>query len=158
MPSYAAMGAGGQAAKSFQQEKREREAEAHERAGQFWQDQLESEAHDAQMQANLEDRARKNNDSLGADVGMYAGRVIIKMLPVQAVEYLTTNASTTYPFYAINWKYLFPFVMEGDNFRETGPLNDRTQHDVFTTFVDLQFNFCCTNRQRVGGIISAVAA
>jgi len=48
--------------------------------------------------------------------------------------------------------------MEGDNFRETGPMNSRELHDVFTTHVDLQFNFICINRQKGGGVISYVAA
>jgi hypothetical protein len=104
----------------------------------------------------LEDRARKNNDNLAGDVAKYAGATVIKNLPVQWVEYL--DADTSNPLYAINHDYFFPFVMEGDFFRETGPMNDRTQKDVFTTFVDLEFNYLCTNRQRAGGMISHVAA
>lgn len=102
----------------------------------------------------LEDRARKNNDALGADVGRYAGATIIKNLPVLWSEQL--DADATNPLYAVNHVYFHPFVMEGDFFRETGPMNSRDQHDVFTTFVDLQFNYICTNRQRGGGVISRV--
>jgi hypothetical protein len=102
----------------------------------------------------LEDRARKNNDELGADVGRFAGATVIKNIPVIWVEQL--DADTTNPLYAINHAYFHPFVMDGDFFRETGPMNSRDQHDVFTTFVDLQFNFICTNRQRAGGVISRV--
>lgn len=103
---------------------------------------------------SLEDRARKNNDVLGADVGRYAGATVIKNLPILWAQQL--DADTTNPLYAVNHAYFHPFVMEGDFFRETGPMNSRDQHDVFTTFVDLQFNFLCTNRQRGGGVISRV--
>ena len=108
----------------------------------------------------FENRARANNDSLGADVAKYAGRTLVKGFPLIWAEQLdySRGTNTTYPFYAINHAYFKPFVMEGDWFRETGPMNDRAQKDVFTTFVDLQFNFVCINRQRGGGIISAVVA
>ena len=102
----------------------------------------------------LEDRARTTNDNLGADVGRYAGATVIKNIPVVWIEQL--DSDTTNPLYAINHAYFHPFVMEGDFFRETGPMNSRQQHDVFTTFVDLQFNFLCTNRQRAGGVLSRV--
>jgi hypothetical protein len=102
----------------------------------------------------LEDRARKNNDALGADVGRYAGATVIKNLPILWAEKL--DADATNPLYAVNHTHFHPFVMEGDFFRETGPMNSRDQHDVFTTFVDLQFNYICTNRQKGGGVISRV--
>jgi len=104
----------------------------------------------------LEDRARKNNDNLGNDVGRFANATVIKNIPVIWAEEL--GANTSYPLYAVNHEYFYPFVMEGDNFRETGPMNSRELHDVFTTHVDLQFNFVCVNRQRGGGVISYVAA
>ena len=107
---------------------------------------------------SLEERARKQNDQLGPDVGRYAGGTVIKNLPVKWIEVLDYSADidTTYPLYAINHAYWKPFVMEGDYLRETGPMNSVGQHDVFTTFVDMQFNFICTNRQKAGGIISSV--
>ena len=104
----------------------------------------------------FEDRARDKDDQLGTDIGKYAGATVIKNIPIVWVEQLDSDA--TYPLYAINHSYFHPFVMDGDFFRETGPMNSRSQHDVFTTFVDLQFNFICTNRQRGGGMISAVVA
>jgi hypothetical protein len=102
----------------------------------------------------LEDRARENNDQLGRDVGQYAGATVIRNIPVLWVEQL--DADATHPLYAVNHNCFHPFVMDGDYFRETGPMNSRDQHDVFTTFVDLQFNFVCVNRQRAGGVISRV--
>ena len=108
----------------------------------------------------LETRARAQNDNLGFDVGRYAGSTFVKNIPIawaQLLDDATVQGDTvlgTNPFVAINHDYFQPFVMEGDFFRETGPMNDRNQHDVFTTFVDLQFNYICTNRQKAGGIIS----
>ncbi len=102
----------------------------------------------------LEALARESNDQLGPDLGRFAGATVIKNIPVLWAEQLDTDV--TNPLYAINHAYFSPFVMDGDFFRETGPMNSRDQHDVFTTFVDLQFNFLCTNRQRAGGVISRV--
>lgn len=109
---------------------------------------------------SLEERAREQNDQLGADVGRYAGATLIKNLPVVWIQQLdkSEGVDTTYPLYALNHAYFTPFIMEGDYMRETGPMNSRDYHDVFTTFVDMQFNFICTNRQRAGGMISAVVA
>ncbi len=108
----------------------------------------------------FEDRARDNNDQLGADVGKYAGATLIKNIPIELVEYLNyaQGNDTTYPMYAINHAYFHAAVKEGDYFRETGPMNSVKQHDVFTTFLDIRFNFLCTNRRTAGGIISAVVA
>lgn len=100
----------------------------------------------------LEDRARKNNDALGADVAKFAGATVIKGIPVSWNEII--DADTGNPLYAVNHDFFQPFVMEGDYFRETEAMNSREQHDVFTTFVDLQFNYICTNRQRAGGQIA----
>jgi len=114
---------------------------------------------------SLEDRARKNNDSLAADVAKYSwiksgnSGPLLAGRPVEWAEYLDGDTDYyTKPLVAVNHSFFQPFVMSGNWFRETGPLNDRTQHNVFTTFEDLQFNFVCTNRQRAGGVISYVAA
>jgi len=104
----------------------------------------------------IEEFAVNSNDNIGTDVGKFAGATVIKNLPIIWIEQLDADPSN--PLYAINHDFFYPFVMEGDFFRETGPMNDRTQKDVFTTFVDLQFNYICTNRQRAGGVISSVAA
>ncbi|MFH0982773.1 MAG: hypothetical protein V2A79_14715 [Planctomycetota bacterium] len=112
---------------------------------------------------SLEQRARQNNDSLGADVGMFAGikssagGPLVSGIPVETL-WVEVSTYYAYPLIAINHDYCYPFVMEGDFFRETPDVNDRSQHDVFTTFEDIQFNFVCINRQRAGGVISYVAA
>lgn len=105
---------------------------------------------------SAEDRARSNNDSLGSDIGKFAGATVIKNIPLVWVPQLDTDTSN--PLYAVNHDYLMPFVMKDDWFRETEPMNDKTQPNTFTTYIFLQFNFLCTNRQRAGGLISYVAA
>lgn len=109
-----------------------------------------------EVMESLEERARNNNDQLGSDVARYAGGTVIKNIPISWMEQLDYANASTYPLYAVNHEYFRPFIMDGNFFREGEPMNTRQQHDVFTTFVDLQFNFMCTNRQRAGGIISAV--
>lgn len=100
-------------------------------------------------------KARANNDSLGADLGRYAGSVVVKGTPVSWVEKL--DAETTYPFFFINHKHFFPFVMKGDYFREFGPYQHPDYHRVTRTDVDLQFNFGVRNRRLAGGRIDYVA-
>lgn len=103
----------------------------------------------------LEERARKNNDNLGNDVARFAGDTVIKNLPVQCVPYLDNDA--TYPLVAVNHAYYKFIVHSGWYLREKVQQSPK-QHNVELTFVDFRGQFCCTNRQRVGGIISAVVA
>ena len=44
---------------------------------------------------SLEQKARHNNDQLGADIGRYAGAVMIKRIPVTYVDYLDVYDSAT---------------------------------------------------------------
>lgn len=102
-------------------------------------------------------KARMNNDSLGADLGKFAGSVVIRGNPVYRADELDETAPLpgggTLPFFAINMAFWKPFVQKGRFFREIGPMNDRAQPTTFTTNVDLVFNTICTNRQRQGVIV-----
>jgi hypothetical protein len=104
---------------------------------------------------NLEKLARSQNDQLGSDVLKYQNMTLVKGIPVEWVPVL--DADTTLPMYAINHDHWKVFVMEGEYFNETTPPVDRELHRVITTFVDLDYNFMVTNRQRAGGLISYVA-
>ena len=106
----------------------------------------------------LEARARNNNDNLGNDVTRFAGATLINNLPVKRVPRLDATYASTYPLYAVNHTYLPFFVQAGWYLVETGPDKAPNQHNTVVTHVDLRGQFGCTNRQRLGGVLSAVAA
>ena len=105
----------------------------------------------------MEKKARLNNDSLGADLGRFAGSTVVRGIAVERVDSLDEADllpnGVTHPFFALNHDAFMPFVMEGDFFRETGPMNDVAQPDTFITNVDMQFNFICRNRRQQGVIV-----
>ncbi len=105
----------------------------------------------------MEKKARLNNDSLGADLGRYAGSTVVRGIAVERIDALDVSGAlpngVTFPFFAVNHDAFMPFVMEGDFFRETGPMNDVAQPDTFITNVDMQFNYICKNRRRQGVIV-----
>ena len=116
--------------------------------------EFEGYVSEARLEA-FEERARANNESLGADLGKYCGQVTVKGTPLRWVDTLDDVASD--PFYLINHNHWNVFVMEGDNFAETTVAPSREQHRTNTTFVDLQFNFVTMNRRYAGGRIDYVA-
>jgi|GEM_PF-2334931 len=81
--------------------------------------------------------------------------------PVHLAEPLDTADTTNrgaYPWYSLNHDYFYPVVEQGMYFSEDGPWRTKEQPDLYTTYVELAFNFLCTNRQLAGGVISYVAA
>jgi hypothetical protein len=106
---------------------------------------------------NICSRARQQNDDLGPDVTMYYNQPLVSGTPVEWVEQLD-DTSLSYPMYAVNMNYLITTVLSGIDFKESAPLRDTTQHDVATSYVDVRYNYRTTNRQRLGGLISYVAA
>jgi hypothetical protein len=95
---------------------------------------------------SIERKARANNDNLGADIGKFAGVTRIKGVPVVRQDDLDDDS--TNPLFSLNHDCFMPFILEGDFFRETGPMNDVSQPDTFVTNIDLQFNYLCTNRRK----------
>ena len=101
---------------------------------------------------------RKSNDQIGFDVGKFAGNTAFQRVPLTWVAELdTANTSLrgANPIYFINHNKFKVFILRGDNLREGEPMIDRYQHNVITTFVDLSYNFICTDR-RSQGLISNV--
>ena len=101
-----------------------------------------------------EKKARANNESLGADLGMYAGQTVVKGTPLNWNEEI--DDISTDPLILINHAYWHVFCLEGDILAETPVEPDRKQHRVYTTFCDLSFNFVTLNRRMAGGRIDYV--
>jgi hypothetical protein len=110
----------------------------------------------------FEELARASEDDIGPDVARYAGATLINNVPIVWVEQLDDATwQSTYaarPMYIVDHARFRPFVLEGDRFRESDPINDRSQPHAFTTFISLTFNFLCLNRRMGAGVISQVAA
>jgi hypothetical protein len=62
------------------------------------------------------------------------------------------TSNTPAPVFAVNHNHFFPFIQEGDWLRESEPMTDQEQHNVFTTFVDASYQFFCKN-VRAGGFV-----
>ena len=104
---------------------------------------------------NAERLMESRNDNLGYDVGKAAGQTVFRGVPIKWAVPLDDD--TTYPLYAINHNHFKIYCLADQYFRETEPISDRQQHNVYTTFVDLQFNALVDDRQKCGGMISYVA-
>jgi len=108
----------------------------------------------------MDRQARLNNDSLLADLGKYAGSVVVKGVPLVYAPkldsgWLDTDSANSYPLLYVNHNYFKPLMMEGDVFRQQGPMPpDQTQPDVFMTFIWLTYNYLCTNRRLAVALLS----
>ena len=90
-----------------------------------------------------------------------SGDPVFKGFPLVWVEELDTASQTARglnPLYMINHDYTYPVVEAGCYFREDVPMRTVDQPDLFTTRVNLDYNFLCTNRRYGGGVISYVAS
>jgi len=114
------------------------------------------------MIETMEKLARRNNDSLGADLGMYAGNVVVKGVAIQWAEemdnWVNDDNAASHTLVFLNHDYFMPYCMEGDYFAESGPFRDDDRNRVAKYFIGLQFNFWCPNRRYCGGRIDAQPA
>ncbi len=108
---------------------------------------------------NISKAARAQNDQLGSDVGRYLGAGVTQTgvptfrgLPLIWIEAL--DSDTTLPLFMLNHDKFYPVVRQGMWLREGSPMRDVSQPDVFTTWIDNEFNTLCINRAEGGGMIS----
>ena len=101
---------------------------------------------------------RKSNDQIGFDVGKFAGNTAFQRTPIIWNPQLDTADETNRganPIYFINHNKFKPFILRGDNLRESEPIIDRAQHNVITVFVDISYNYLCLSRRKQG-LISTI--
>lgn len=96
--------------------------------------------------SSLESIAEAQNDRLGKDVASMDGEVMFRKTPVKWVPQL--DSDTGNPFYGLDWGEFKVYILSGWYMKETGPSEKADQHNVIQTFVDLTYNFCCTNRRK----------
>ena len=102
----------------------------------------------------LVELCRQQNENIGADLARYNGITVFSRVPIIHIPYLDNDTSD--PVYMVNHNKFEPFVLDGDYFRESPPMNSREQSNVFTTVTDLSYNFLCTNR-RMQGVMNKTA-
>lgn len=90
---------------------------------------------------------RDHNDNLGVDLGRYDGSAVFNRVPFQYVTKLDTDTSN--PIYILDHAWFFPAALAG-NYLERTTVRAPRQHWIHDTFIDLSYNFVCTNRKRQG--------
>jgi hypothetical protein len=58
------------------------------------------------------------------------------------------DADTTNPVYGVDHSTFYPICLRGNYLRESKPMTDATQHNVYQVFVDLSYNYICLDRRR----------
>lgn len=90
-----------------------------------------------------------NNDNLNSDLAKFHGITVFKNVPIKYIPDL--DADDMDPVYMIDHTTFMPYVLEGDNMRESeaipGGIN---QPNVFVTFTDHTYQYFNNNRQRNG--------
>jgi len=96
--------------------------------------------------SNLEDISAAQNQNLGRDMASQDGLVTFRKHPVIWVPQLdsTTNA----PVYMIDHSTFYPVCLRGDYLRESEAKEVAGQHNAFSVFVDLTYNYICVDRRR----------
>lgn len=96
--------------------------------------------------SDIEDLGEAQNENLGRDIASMDGQMVFRRHPILWVPQL--DAQTDNPVYMLDHSCFHVVVLSGDYLRESGVQQAPKQHNVFQTFVDLSYNFCCVDRRR----------
>ena len=108
---------------------------------------------DHTMLESMQQRAREQNDQVGADLAAYQGTVLFRGLRPEWQKQLDTADATArgaHPFYLVDWSAIRPVVREGEYFRHQVCAPSAQQPDCVTTHVWLVYNLIALSRQRLG--------
>jgi len=107
-----------------------------------------------QTLVKLEKYMRQSNDQIGSDLAKYMGMTSFKRQPLIHMPILDSTgageAGQYDPVYMINHNSFKTYVLEDFYLVEREPIVDKEQHNVFTTFVDLQYAYLCWSRRQQG--------
>jgi hypothetical protein len=105
--------------------------------------------------SSFEDVGESQNENLGRDVASIDETIVFRKHPIIYVPKLdshsiktTANAAVTNPVYMVDHSTFFPVVLKGDFLRESDTMIVPGQHNVYTTFTDLTYNFICIDCRR----------
>jgi hypothetical protein len=106
--------------------------------------------------ADLRDDNHSGKDVLGNLRVDEGGLCFINRLPVVFIPQL--EGADYSPIYCIDFAKFIPYVQDGYWMDEGEPITDRTQHTVFTVFLDGAHNNLCINRRTAGFVMHKTAA
>lgn len=111
--------------------------------------------------SSFETIGESQNENLGRDLAPYTagghdvkdmdGTLVFRKIPIIWVPQLddtTTFTACSNPVYMIDHSVFFPYCLKGDYLRESPPEKVPDQHNMWRVFVDLSYNFVCSNRRR----------
>jgi len=109
---------------------------------------------------NMERAAKNQNANVGWDLAYAQGRTTFKGMPLKWIPSLDTYRACWgyYPIIMLNFAYLYPVVRREVFFNQSTYPATAEKPDLTVTWVDVDYNIICTNRQQVGGVHSYVAA
>jgi len=110
------------------------------------------------MMTQLERKARANNDSLGSDLGKFAGQVNTKGVPYVWSPGLEATSSATNPLVAVNLDAIKPVTLSGEFFTEDEPIKLQEKPRVIATNIWSSYQWICRNRRYLGRIDYVAAA
>ena len=93
----------------------------------------------------IEDVGEGQNENLGRDVASMDDQIVFKKHAMNYVPYLDDD--TTNPIYMLEDTTITPFILKGDNLRESDARISPRQHNSIESHVDLSINFVMTNRR-----------
>lgn len=102
--------------------------------------------------SDLESVGEAQNENLGRDLAPYeikstdTGGITFRRLPIKYVPYLDDD--TTDPIYGLDHDAFFVVTMKGFNMKEHPVKETPGQHNSFTQFIDLGYNYLCHDRRR----------
>ena len=112
----------------------------------------------------LEDIGESQNENLGRDIASMDGQIVFRRHPIIWVPKLDNHSLTDdggtsiyNPVFLVDHSTFYPVVLKGDFLREGSPRMRGDAHNVFTTHVDLTYNYVDVDRRR-SGVLHATSA
>lgn len=111
---------------------------------------------------DLEKFMRLSNDQIGGDLAKYMGVTSFKRQPLVNMSILDQNgvdeAGEFDPVYFANLNAFRTYVLRDFYLVEREPIQSPTNHNVFTTYVDLAYCYLCWSRRSQGVMNKVVVA
>jgi hypothetical protein len=98
----------------------------------------------------LKKATKEQNDQCGMDLDPISGGPMFNKRKFEYIAYLDND--TQNPLYIIDMSVFKAHYLRGDYWRETGPAPVAGRHNTIGMFVDLSYQWVCTNRRKTGVI------
>jgi hypothetical protein len=94
----------------------------------------------------IEDVGEAQNDNLGRDIASMDGQMYFRNHPIIWIPYLDGEADD--PVYMLDMSTFYPVCLAGDYLRESPPMVNANNHNLYEVHVDLTYNYLCVDRRR----------